>query len=289
MADAYLRIGEVARRSGVSADLLRVWERRYGVLQPERSTGGFRLYSEQDVARVERMRRLVDEGVSAAEAARLVDEGATHVTRAPQTGDLADARQTLHDAIASFDETAAHEAFDRLVADLTPETILRDVVLPLLHEVGESWARGELSVAQEHFGTNVLRGRLLGLARGWARGVGPVALLACPPGEQHDLGLIAFGVALNRLGWRIAFLGADTPVDTIETAARAVGPSAIVLAATLRNGPVDTEPLQALARDHPTYLGGAAATEDLAQRAGARYLGADPIAAAEEIARSARP
>ena len=65
MADAYLRIGEVARRSGVSAELLRVWERRYGVLQPERSAGGFRLYSEQDVERVSEMRRLVAEGVSA--------------------------------------------------------------------------------------------------------------------------------------------------------------------------------------------------------------------------------
>jgi MerR family transcriptional regulator, light-induced transcriptional regulator len=288
VADAYLRIGEVARRSGVNAELLRVWERRYGVLQPERSAGGFRLYSEQDVERVSEMRRLVAEGVSAAEAARLVDEGATATTRGPQRGDLADARQTLHTAIASFDETAAHEAFDRLVADLTPETILRDVVLPLLHEVGESWARGELSVAQEHFGTHVLRGRLLGLARGWARGVGPVALLACPPGEQHDLGLIAFGVALNRLGWRIAFLGADTPLETIESAAEAVHPSAIVLAATLRNGQADTARLLALGRERPLYLGGAAANEELAKRAGARYLGTDPVAAAEELARTAR-
>src|SRR5215211_4699773 len=130
MADAYLRIGEVARRSGVSADLLRVWERRYGVLEPKRSAGGFRLYSEQDVERVGSMRRLVAEGVSAAEAARLVHEGGATPPRGSPTGDLADARQSLRAAIEDFDETAAHAAFDRLVADVTPETMLRDVVLP---------------------------------------------------------------------------------------------------------------------------------------------------------------
>src|SRR5215203_5072067 len=124
MPDAYLRIGEVARRSGVSAELLRVWERRYGVLEPARSSGGFRLYSEDDLARVNEMRRLVAEGVSAAEAARLLHEGSAPPSRSATGGDLRDARQALHTAIASFDDTAAHEAFDRLVADVTPETML---------------------------------------------------------------------------------------------------------------------------------------------------------------------
>lgn len=293
MRESYLRIGEVARRSGVSAELLRVWERRYGVLAPERSSGGFRLYSDEDVERVATMRRLVDEGIAAAEAARIIRTSpapaAVAVAVAEPSHAPAAARGALAAAITGFDETAAHETFDRLVADVTPETALRDVVLPVLHELGALWERGELSVAQEHFGSNLLRGRLLGLARGWARGMGPAALLACPPGEQHDLGLIVFGVALHRLGWRIAFLGADTPLETLGSAAAAVRPGVVVVGATLRNEPLEAAPLADLARRYTVYLGGAATTEELAASVGARHLAADPVSAAETVAGAARP
>lgn len=289
MRESYLRIGEVARRSGVSAELLRVWERRYGVLAPERSSGGFRLYSDEDVERVASMRRLVDEGIAAAEAARIIRTSPAPTAVAEPSHALAAARDALVAAITGFDETAAHETFDRLVADVTPETALREVVLPVLHEIGALWERGELSVAQEHFGSNLLRGRLLGLARGWARGMGPVALLACPPGEQHDLGLIVFGVALHRLGWRIAFLGADAPIETLGSAAAAVRPCVVVVGATLRNGPLEAAPLADLARHYTVYLGGAGATEELAASVGARHLEADPVSAAETVAGAARP
>src|SRR5207342_425891 len=100
----------------------------------------------------------------------------------------------LTEALASFEEARAHSAFDRVLGALTLETVLTEVVLPCLHALGESWARGEATVAQEHFASSIIRGRLLGLARGWGAGVGPHALLACPPGEFHDLGLLAFGL-----------------------------------------------------------------------------------------------
>ena len=74
---------------------------------------------------------------------------------------------------------------------------------------------GDATVAQEHFASNLIRGRLLGIGRGWDSGEGPRAVLACAPGEQHDLGLIAFGLTLNRRGWRITYLGPDTPVDSL--------------------------------------------------------------------------
>ena len=92
-------------------------------------------------------------------------------------------------------------------------SFLSEIVMPYLRDLGDRWERGEVTVAQEHFASSVLRGRLLGLARGWGRGIGPRALLACAPGEQHDLGLIAFGLALRAHGWRIEYLGADTPLD----------------------------------------------------------------------------
>ena len=83
-----------------------------------------------------------------------------------------------------------------------------------------SWQGGTASVAMEHFASNVLRGRLAGLARSWGSGHGPQALLACPPGELHDMALMVFGIVLNRNGWRIDYLGASTPVEELERAAR---------------------------------------------------------------------
>ncbi len=111
----------------------------------------------------------------------------------------------------------------------TVDTLLSEVVLPYLRELGERWERGEASVAQEHFASSVLRGRLLGLARGWGLGLGPTAVLACLPGEQHDLGLIAFGLALRARGWRIVYLGSDTPIETVEEVSRQLDPSLVVL------------------------------------------------------------
>jgi DNA-binding transcriptional MerR regulator len=279
-----LRIGEVARRTGLTPGVLRVWERRYGVLRPARTQGGFRLYSEDDVARVRRMRELVDSGVGTAEAARVVAAAAGPA--AAGTPDLATAREKLLAAIAAFDEPAAHAVLDRLLEERPVEAVMRDVVLPVLAEVGEAWDHGQLSVAQEHFGSNLLRGRLVAYGRGWWRGVGPRALLACPPGELHDLGLIVFGVALNRLGWRIAYLGADTPVDTLASAASAVDPAQIVLAHTWPGEALRARGLRGLARRFPLALGGAAVDAATAARLGGRYLEGDPVTAAEELARS---
>jgi MerR family transcriptional regulator, light-induced transcriptional regulator len=282
-----LRIGEVSRRTGLSPEVLRVWERRYGVLQPARSSGGFRLYSDADVARVARMQRLLDDGLSPAEAALVVAEQPEPPAAA--TGhDASASAAELVAALAAFDEPAAQATVDRLFDELTTEAVLRDVVIPVLHEVGERWERGELSVAQEHFASNVIRGRLLGLARGWARGIGPQALLACPPGERHDLGLIAFGIALNRLGWRIAFLGADTPYDTLAGAADAVRPAAIVLALVWKPDGDDLPTLERLAAAHRLYLAGQAASSELAERLGATLLEGDPVTVAEQVARGAR-
>ena len=95
--------------------------------------------------------------------------------------------------------------------------MLSEVILPFLHRLGVRWAAGRTSVAQEHFASNVIAGRLRSLARGWGQGVGPRAILACPPGELHDLGLLCFGLVLREHGWRITYLGADTPIATSPT------------------------------------------------------------------------
>ena len=279
---AQLRIGELARRTGVATELLRAWERRYGLLAPERTDSGYRLYSDDDVRRVRRMRELLATGLSAAEAARqaAAEPRPAEVGRPDAAPPAASAE--LRQALEQLDDAAAHAAFDRLLGDYSTRAVLADVVLPLLHELGAGWERGEISVAQEHFASNLLRGRLLGLARGWDRGTGRRAVLACPPGERHDLGLVIFGLALRELGWRITFLGADTPPDTVVETVRRLGPDALVLAVT------DAERLDGVAESAAglgetrtaVWIGGAGAAEV----DGARVLIGSPLDAAEQVA-----
>jgi methanogenic corrinoid protein MtbC1 len=162
-------------------------------------------------------------------------------------------------------------------------------VLPYLHELGERWQRGEVSVTQEHFASNVIRGRLAGLARGWGHGRGPRAHLACAPGEHHDIALLAFGVVLNRNGWRISYFGADTPLDDLIRAAAATHPDLVVVAATTADR-FDglAGDLARLARLSQLALAGAGATEALAAAVGARLLAEDPVTAAERMSATAR-
>jgi DNA-binding transcriptional MerR regulator len=285
-----VRIGELSRRLGVSDHLLRAWERRYGLLRPMRSPGGYRLYSDDDERRVRRMQAHLARGLSAAEAATAVLDEEEAVEGAPQTVDvedrhgLAEAARALAASLHEYDERGAQGALDRLLADFAVETVLRDVVMPYLHDLGERWAQDEVSVAQEHFASNLLRGRLAGLARGWGYGHGPTAILACAPGEQHDLALLAFGIVLHRSGWRVEYLGVDTPVADLVRTARGVHADLVVVAAvTPERFDGHTADLAQLAAIVPLALAGAGATLSLAQAIGARLLTEDPITEAERM------
>jgi DNA-binding transcriptional MerR regulator len=277
-----VRIGELSRRVGVSDHLLRAWENRYGLLRPTRSTGGYRLYSAADERRVHRMKQFLSSGLSAAEAARAVlDEPPVPAANADVPQEVA----ALGSALDDFNEPAAQAALDRLLVQLSPTTVLRDVVLPYLRQLGERWAQGTASVAQEHFASNLLRGRLAGLALGWGAGVGPRAVLACPPGELHDIPLMAFGIALHRLGWRVTYLGSSTPLAELRQTVEVTRPELIVLAAVEPDRFAQVaKDLAGLSRRYPVALAGAGADAALAKRTGARLLSGDPVTAAETVA-----
>jgi len=290
---AVLRIGELSRRVGVSEHVLRAWETRYGLLSPARSAGGFRLYSEDDENRVRRMQAHLADGLAAAQAASAaiaedqpgsISHRAQAVIDAAPQADLAECATLLRQSLDEMDEPAAQAVLDRLFTDFTVETVFREVLMPYLHELGARWEQGAISVAQEHSASHVLRGRLTGLARGWGNGRGPQALLACPPDEAHDLALLVFGIVLNRRGWRVRYLGANTPLqDTIQVTAQ-THPSLVVLAATMSERFAEVVPeLSTLAEMAPLVLAGAGATTELAQRVGARVLSGDPVTAAENL------
>ncbi len=289
-----VRIGELSERVGESPTLLRAWERRYGLLRPLRSAGGFRLYGAEDERRVRAMQELLGAGVAARQAAEAVlSTPAGEVPAAPAaasipSGDgLEDTRLRLTKTLGRFDDVGANAVLDRLLADLGVSTVISEVLVPYLVGLGERWADGSATVAEEHFATGVIRGRLLGLARGWDGGSGPRALLACPTGELHDLGLICFGIALRGHGWRITYLGADTPQSTLIEAAAQLAPDIIVLAAT-RPSRLRALAGQARTAALPIAVAGRGATRRVADELGAALLDVDPVTAAARVAADVR-
>jgi len=227
---ASLNIAALTRRTGVPPDTIRKWEQRYGVLHPERTTGGQRRYSELDVSRVEWLKARLADGYRIGEAAALLGKG-DHVPLS-----ATELRDEIVDATLRTDVTGLANLVEQAFSLPSLQESFFDVLAPALIEVGVRWEAGDITVAQEHLATSTVRAamqRLLADARADVRGV---AVLACAPGEQHEIGLLMLAVLLRADGWQVAYLGADTPVlDAVELA-RAIGASALCFSAGTSEG-----------------------------------------------------
>jgi methylmalonyl-CoA mutase cobalamin-binding subunit len=233
------------------------------------------------------MKLLLAEGTSASEAAQQVLRGPAAAVEAPIPAPalLEQRIGALRAALLSYDETEAHRSIDRLLMEFDAETVMRSVFLPALREIGQLWAQGQLTVAQEHFASHLIRRRLGGMARGWEDGSGLRALLACPPDEEHDIPLLMFGIALGNRGWRITFLGARTPTDDLVRAVDSVRPAVVVVASP---DPLGLAAMSACLRKISKFarvaIAGAGASQPLADACGGMLLSGDPVSAANEIA-----
>ena len=285
MADGYLPIGPFSRRVGVSADLLRAWERRYGIPRPLRTTNGRRLYNRDDAALVAAMRRGLARGLPAAEAARVAASAPPAPPSPDGDGELRGLRTRLRDALTDFDDAQAQEALDRLFGGYTLDAALSQVILPYMRELGERWASDEIGVGHEHFASNLIHGRLLSYARKWDEGQGPLAVLACPSGELHTIGLLCFGLALRARGWRITYLGADTPVPSLLEVTDSLRPARVVLASVRSETYIGAAPVLAdLARRVPVALAGTGAGAPAVAELGVEVLKGDPVTEAAGLA-----
>jgi methanogenic corrinoid protein MtbC1 len=275
---AGLNIAALAQRTGVPPDTLRKWEQRYRILQPDRTAGGQRRYSERDVARVECLR--LEQGYRIGEAARLLGTIGVDPARS-SAGHL----RGILEAVDAADPAEIGIRLDQAFALLGLHE-LAAVLEPLLRTIGERWARGTMSVAGEHLVSEAVRSRLGHLLSDPGGGVHGAAVLACAPGERHELGLMLAGIALRRDGWKVVYLGADTPLEGAlalaeRMSARLLGLS---VASDERLAAVET----VLAR-HPLpagvvlVVGGAAASPGGARRVGAVYGGPDLRSAVESV------
>lgn len=241
----------------------------------------------------------MDLGYSAAVAARLAIAGFSEPVSAPAAGStgrfggsshmgapapepaidrlgLSEVSRRLSDALDGFDDSGANRTLDALLAAHGLEVALCDVILPLLNEIGCRWAANEVTVAQEHFASALLTGRLRALARGWDEGEGPLVLAACPSGESHDLGLLCFSLMLREHGHRIAYLGGSVPGDALFDAAQRLAPEVLVISA-VREEPFWNafEALNELSDLFPMAIGGAGSGHALADQLRARLLPRD--------------
>ena len=272
MPDATLRIGELARRSGVSADLLRAWERRYALLEPSRSPAATGSTPTTTRRACDRCKAISRKGCRPQRRLAVRRRRLRTAVR-PSSPEWS--------ALDAFDDAGAQAAFDRLLATFSIETVAEAAILPYLRTLGDRWRDGDASVAQEHFAIGLLRARLLGLARGWDRGAGPRALLACPSGERHDLGLIILGLALRDRGWRVTFLGPDTP--TLAAAADQLAPDVVALSRSRASRSPRLSPRSGRWPPRGRAVAGPGADVELAERSSARLLAGNPIEAANDV------
>lgn len=236
------------RRTGLSADLLRAWERRYGAVTPERTASGRRLYSEQEIERLTMLRRATEAGRPIGQIATLPDE---HLRRlvvgdvdaavrqiADRPGEQRSAdpqRFVAHalDAIGQLDSSGLHAALAAASLALSPADLMERVVVPIMRAVGTGWEEGALGIAHEHLATAIIRAVLsaIVLSRDLP-GTGPGIVVATPARQVHELGALVVAATAASVGWRVTYLGIDIPVDSIANAAAESGAEVVAVSIT---------------------------------------------------------
>lgn len=288
-----------AERVGISPSTLRAWERRYGVVSPGRTEGGYRVYSEDDVRVLARMGRLVDSGrppsLAAQEAMRqasLATLGSDPRPSESAIGEL-DAEsdvEALVEVAESLDAGRLEVVLDQMVARGSFEAVVDQSLMPALGALGAAWESGRVSVAGEHLVSHAVMRRLAAAYEAASRlASGPRVLIGMPPGGRHELGLFAFAVAARRHGLVTDYLGADLPVADWLIAVDAHDVAAVVISVPIETDVAGTtEVIEALQERRPDLIVAVGGARQDEAPAGALRLGHHIGSAAEALAALAR-
>ena len=235
------RIGAAARLTGLSEHLIRVWERRYGAVEPHRTDTGIRLYSDGDVARLRLLKRATERGHAIGTVAQLENGQLERIVAAPASAPVEPALDeeaadrllaAFLQAIDAMDMAAADDVVAQADASLGSRATALRVLIPILREVGRRWERGKLSVAQEHAATAVLRNYLGSAVRALGRNEGAqLAVCTTPPGELHELGALVAAVYIASLGLRVVYLGPNLPSEELGRAVRKLRADIVLISA----------------------------------------------------------
>jgi methanogenic corrinoid protein MtbC1 len=271
----------VVRRTGLTADVLRAWERRYSAVEPVRSSSGRRLYSDEDIERLRLLKRATAAGRSIGQVAGLGTDELANIVRDDEVQEAEAPRvepagqgqsritRQVEDAllaVADLDASGLEAVLDRAAVGLSAVEFVEDVVGPLLRRIGDGWHNGELTVAHEHAASAVIR-RVVGdmlAASGGGEGA-PAIVVTTPSGERHEFGAMMVATLAAAAGWRVVYLGPDSPADSIAAAVERHVPRLVALSvvssfdvgkeiAALRN---------LIPKDVTVVLGGSAVTEEM--------------------------
>ena len=233
MGESHQAIKVVARRTGLSAHVIRIWEKRYGAVEPERTRTNRRLYSDDQIERLSMLRDITQAGHSIGHVAKLPLERLRELSKeslgthspAPRAPTLATSALTFLDkciaAVKSLDGRALDDTLQRAATELGAHGWLQRVVAPLAQSIGELWRDGTITAAHEHFASAVIRGFLAHAAKPFAgTESAPVLVVATPAGQIHELGALLVAAAAANLGWPVTYLGASLPAAEIAGAAR---------------------------------------------------------------------
>jgi methanogenic corrinoid protein MtbC1 len=246
-------IKTVVQVTGITPATLRAWERRYNVLSPSRSNGGYRLYSERDIAILLWLRSQVEAGVTISRAVALLERlheageepelqmplGALRSPAQPAPTSAIRSQEAiageLLEALLAFRETDAEVLINEAFALYPVEMVAEEIIVPALAEIGERWHQGEVTIVQEHFATAFLRRRLTALFHAYDQPeMGPLAITGSAPSEWHDIGILLVSLGLRRHGWRVIYLGQNVPAEHLAREIERLKPDLVCVSATTR-------------------------------------------------------
>lgn len=280
-AEGLYPIRTVSNLTGVNSITLRAWERRYGLINPVRTPKGHRLYTQDDVDLIQQVLELLDKGVSIGQVKEHLAGQAGDVSAGGPADPWSSHQRRMLNAVVRFDTNALDQAYNDALSLYPIDMVTRQMILPLLKTLGIRWADGQGSVAEEHFFGAYLRNKLgARFHHHPATHNGPLLVAACMPGEQHEIGLMLFCLSALNQGYRLVYLGADTPLGELKVPLEQTAADAVLLSGSVEPAAgVLGDGLASLVREVavPVFIGGGVAIRhnDEIVSAGAIPLGAD--------------
>ena len=275
-------ISTVSRLTGVNSVTLRAWERRYGLVEPVRTDSGHRLYTHEDIDLINHVVGLLEKGMRIGQIKdELVSRSPDQAEADAEAGPWSGYRSRMTAAIIRFDEDALEAEYNEALSLYSVQDVTRKLLTPLLAELGRRWESGLGSIAEEHFFGLYLRNKLGARFHHRHRNnTGPRLVVACLPGELHEIGLLLFALAAHERGFRLVLLGANLPLSEIPAAARQASCDAVVLSGSVEpDAGILARELGELTgqTDVPVMVGGPVSVSrcDAVLAAGADPLGTD--------------
>ncbi|MBL7004317.1 MAG: MerR family transcriptional regulator [Gammaproteobacteria bacterium] len=230
-------IRAISELTGVPATTLRAWERRYGLLKPSRTEKGHRLYSGEDVELVKEVVRLLKKNHTISDAIRVINNPELKTSSSDETEEhWAVYQKRILKSIENFNEQNLGTAYNEALSLYPIDMVTQEVILPVLYTLGDRWKKRDAGIAEEHFFSAFLRNKLgARLHHESNRGRGNKILVACLPGEFHELGVLLFCIAAIGHGYQILYLGTDLPVEQLSKVAKRTDVSAVLLSGTNSN------------------------------------------------------